>query len=94
MTTPAGYTTQTCPTNPDHGNALAMDRGMWCPHEGHHPPKGAMTQNYWTYAEWERLKEAAPESPTNPVPHPSQARAIKVRKSIVRTAKRRRARKS
>lgn len=76
--TKAGYIhDQRCPTDPSHGNALVMDNGYWCPHEGHTPPKGPMTQAFWNYNDWEAIKRNDPTPQVAHKPHPSRTRAIK-----------------
>lgn len=63
--TSAGYIhDQRCPTDPDHGKALALDAGMFCPHEGHTSPKTGITQSFWTWDQWEAAKAGETKSPT------------------------------
>lgn len=78
--TRAGYIhDQRCPTDPSHGNALVMEYGYWCPHDGHTPGKGEHLQAFWHFDEWERLKRAELESPT--YQPPTKPKAIRTPKN-------------
>jgi len=85
--TSAGYMDQICPTDPEHGKALAMDNGMYCPHAGHTSPTSP-TQSYWHYDEWEAVKSSDQvKSPTtSATPKP---RAIPLRNRNAKRSRRR-----
>lgn len=93
MTAPAGYIhDQRCVSNPAHGNAYALEGGMFCPHSEHTSPKG-LTQSFWTWTQWEDAKTDEPKPSIDPQARPRRAIAAprKTRKTSAK-ANRRRAR--
>jgi len=85
--TSAGYMDQICPTNPEHGKALAMDNGMYCPHAGHTSPTSP-TQSYWHYDEWEAVKSSEPVKSVPAAPSRTP-RAVSLRKPHAKPNRRR-----